>query len=160
MWNKSQYAISTPIIFIHITLFFAGDARYHINGNQILPYYLFFNMQVINQDVLRTKSSQLKILSTSSCGLYIIWWLLDLYQNLIVNSKNNVQVTENSINRFIMYDITFWMTSCKGIYIKNKRRSFLFGASTSSSFRCVREQKCLHELSSYYLHLIYNLQDT
>ena len=144
--------------FLFILLYFcAGDARYNINGNQILSPH-FFIVQAINQDVFRTKS-RLHLLRSFVCYVFS-YVFLQFYQNLIVNLMNNVQVTENSINRFIMYDITFRMTSCKGIYIKNKRRSFLFVSSTSSSFRCVREQKCLHELSSYYLHLIYNLQDT
>ena len=63
--------------FLFILLYFcAGDARYHINGNQILSYYLFFNIQVINQDVLRAKSSQYKILSIEI--LFLLWVIYHL----------------------------------------------------------------------------------
>ena len=63
---KVSMLFPLPSFLFILLYFFAGDARYHINGNQILSSYLFFIAQAINQDVLRTKS-RLHLLRSVLC---------------------------------------------------------------------------------------------
>ena len=119
VWNKSQYTLSTPIIAIHITLFLL--VRVSILQIKLGKYQYFWILRHLFHTTEHTTSkSSLQI--TMILRLHNIKDYKTRFTNIIKKCSRKLY---QPFYRFIMYDITFWLTSCKGICIKNKRAMFV-----------------------------------